>query len=211
MEEFNQDKFSARAPALGYLYQCRYALLESLSKISDSSNFNLSIETLDDIVFESENNALELLQTKHSVNKFCNLTDASTDLWKTLRIWIERLHSNEINEDSFCYLITTNKAGENSAASYLRIDASRDIDKALSLLKATATTSSNQDNSEAYKLFNQLCDKDKILLLNIIHIIDNSPSIDPIEEKIKKTIHYAVDSTLLINSPIGLKDGGLIE
>ncbi|MCK5193448.1 MAG: hypothetical protein KAQ71_06540, partial [Desulfobulbaceae bacterium] len=84
----NTDQFSAADPALGYLYQVRCALLWSLQRLKEEATFETSIETLDDVAFEANGTPTELLQTKHHKNKGANLTDASPDLWKTIRIWI---------------------------------------------------------------------------------------------------------------------------
>jgi len=79
--------FDASPSALGYLYQCRYALLLALQK-DDNPNLCLSIEKLDDIAFhESPSNpsvARECLQFKHKINRAGGLGDSSPDIWKTL-------------------------------------------------------------------------------------------------------------------------------
>src|SRR5215470_9047146 len=77
--------FSAAPSALGYLYQVRYALVALLQAYDPESE--ISIEKLDDIAFESTGTAIELLQTKHRITHTGSLTDSSTDIWKTLRIW----------------------------------------------------------------------------------------------------------------------------
>lgn len=80
--------FSASDSALGYLYQVRLALLSSLERLGQDQTFALYLETLDDVVFESTGSAFELLQLKHHCQRAANLTDASPDLWKTLRVVI---------------------------------------------------------------------------------------------------------------------------
>jgi hypothetical protein len=78
----------ASAPATGYLFQCRYALLAGLRATIDTPNVAISIERFDDIAFEADGEPTELIQTKHHVRQNGNLTDASADLWKTLLICI---------------------------------------------------------------------------------------------------------------------------
>jgi hypothetical protein len=46
----SSSPFDASPSALGYLYQCRYALLLALQK-DDDPNLCLSIEKLDDVAF----------------------------------------------------------------------------------------------------------------------------------------------------------------
>lgn len=61
--------FSAADSALGYLYQVRVALLWSLRRARAGADFVVSLETLDDVTFESLQatgaKPDELLQTKH--------------------------------------------------------------------------------------------------------------------------------------------------
>lgn len=64
------SNFSARYSLEGFLYQFRYALLESLKR--DPDLFTVSIDTLDDIVFD-KNGELDLLQTKNHNNMLQNL------------------------------------------------------------------------------------------------------------------------------------------
>jgi hypothetical protein len=85
--------YDASASALGYIYQVRYALLLALQKVSevnDPDDCLISIEKLDDIAFEQGGNPSELLQAKYHGSPG-NLTDRSSDLWKTIRIWSEMI------------------------------------------------------------------------------------------------------------------------
>ena len=107
--------FSAADPALGYLYQARFALLESLQRLSEERTFSVLLETLDDVVFDQQGTALDLLQLKHHRSGTANLTDTSTDLWKSLRVWIEGRSSGAIPKDAQLFLITTARVGEGSA------------------------------------------------------------------------------------------------
>lgn len=80
MSAKERGQYSAASAALGYLYQVRYALLESLRRLRRGQEFIVSIETLDDVVFENDGDAPELLQTKHHLNRPADLTDSSPDL-----------------------------------------------------------------------------------------------------------------------------------
>ncbi len=44
-------EFSAADSALGYLYQCRVALVSALERIRAAADFTVALETLDDVVF----------------------------------------------------------------------------------------------------------------------------------------------------------------
>ena len=103
----NVDQFSAADSSLGYLYQIRCALLLSLQRLKEETSFETSLETLDDVTFENNGTPSELLQTKLHKNRGANLTDASSDLWKTIRIWATGLDAGEINKDTVLYLVAS--------------------------------------------------------------------------------------------------------
>ena len=108
--------FSAADSAVGYLYQVRLALLSALQRMAEDHTFAVYIETLDDVVFDTSGSAQDLLQLKHHCSRSASLTDASPDLWKSLRIWIEGRSKRTIPADSRLYLVTTSNVGVGSAA-----------------------------------------------------------------------------------------------
>ena len=61
----SNNAFSAAASALGYLYQCRLALVCALRRVRKNAEFQLAIETLDKVVFEKNGEPSVLLQAKH--------------------------------------------------------------------------------------------------------------------------------------------------
>ena len=178
--------FSATGSLIGYLFQCRYALLESLRRLRTTQEFTVSLETLDDVVFEANGDPPELLQTKHHLNRAANLTDASPDLWKTLRIWCEGLSNGTIPGDSTFFLITTGQAPEGSAAQYLRANEDRDISKALERLSATAESSTNQDNEKAYTAFRGLSEDDRRKLVTAMVVVDGVPAIANLDAALRE-------------------------
>lgn len=182
---------------IGYFYQCRYALLECLRRLPGMQEFTVSLEMLDDIHFETEGEPIELLQTKHHLERVANLTDASPDLWKTIRIWSEGLANSTIPEGSLLFLITTANAAQGAVAHYLKAGPSRDPDRALERLSATAQTSTNVDNRPAYAVFLRLTPEQKATLVNAITVLDAAPTIDDLEEALKVAIFYAVESRYL--------------
>ena len=192
MADTRRDTFSAAHSHVGYLYQCRLALLCALRKARRGEEFLLRLETLDDVVFEAQGGPAELLQTKHHLRGSADLTDASPDLWKTLRVWSERFGSGAILPTTSLYLITTSSAPECSAASYLR-ERGRDVDKALERLRKTAQTSSSQTNRQAYEAFLALGRPKQLELLEAIYIIDASPSILEIDRSLAEEIRWAVE------------------
>jgi hypothetical protein len=184
--------FSAADAALGYLYQCRVALLEGLRRTRAGEDFLLRLETLDDVVFERQGDASILLQTKHHRRRAADLTDASKDLWKTLRVWSEGTADGTIPTDSFLYLMTTSSAPEGAAAGYLRAG-QRDVAKALDRLLATARTSISKDNELAYESFLGLGDEERRGLIERVVLLDSAPAIVELDQALKAEIRWAVE------------------
>ena len=153
MTDSSLSQFSAVDATLGYLYQIRSALLWTLRRLRTEPDFLVSIETLDDVTFEAVSGAAsELLQTKHHRKNTASLTDASPDLWKTIRIWFEGRAAGVIPATVNLFLVTTGKAPVGSASWYLRTT-NRDVAAAIESLNATAHSSSNQVNANAYKVY----------------------------------------------------------
>lgn len=76
---------SAENSAAGYLYQFERALLWLATS---PKNATVGIETLDDVVVRlDEEDKLILEQDKYTTQSRNTLSDASSDLWKTLGIW----------------------------------------------------------------------------------------------------------------------------
>ncbi len=174
MESTDRTRYSASAPLLGYIYQCRLALLESLKRLRSDPDIAVAIETLDDVVFEKSSSPTEIIQVKHHITQKANLTNASTDLWKTIRIWCDLFSRGGAEENSILYLMTTEKSAKNSAAHYLRVEG-RNIAEAEGLLLQTIQTSSNESNKEGYQKFNALTQEQRRALLDRVYIMDNCP------------------------------------
>jgi hypothetical protein len=151
---------SAAQSAAGYLYQARLALAECLRYAYVDSGIDIAIERFDDVSFEKDAAPLELLQSKHHLNKQADLTDASVDLWKTLRIWAEAVKADpSLPGRTRFALITTALASEGSAASFLRLAggaAPREPAKADALLMVAAAASKNVALEKAMQLLRDL-------------------------------------------------------
>lgn len=181
------SKYSASAPLLGYLYQCRLALLETLKRLKDSPDINVSIETLDDVVFETEGSAIEVIQVKHHISRKAQLTDASPDLWKTIRIWCDLFSEGLVEEDSVFYLMTTEKSAENSAARCLSIEC-RNIEEAEKILLQTCQTSTNQSNKEGYQKYISLNSNQRRELLSKVYVLDSIPLSNELDAILNKEL-----------------------
>jgi len=192
----NRGQYSAAPSALGYFYQCRYALLEALRRLPEGERICIGIETLDDVVFEADGSAVDILQTKHHVNAEATLTDASPDLWKTLRIWIEGQADGTIPRDAQFFMVTTALCPDGTAAAYLRPEG-RDEKKALERLAATASTSTSDTNAPAYRAFTSLEENGRLRLAKAVLVLDGSPSIGQLDDRLRQAVFYAVQRRFL--------------
>ena len=182
------SNFSAAAPTLGYLYQVRYALYLILQERDEE--VELSIEHLDDVAFEQDGSARELLQLKHHLSRTASLTDSSPDLWKTIKIWsieadFERLQKSEL----VLTLVTTAQAREGSIASLLTSASNlRNPDVALSKLMQVAKESTNESLKSAFEAFMALDFSNQKALVKSIFILDKSVHIEELTEKIMRLL-----------------------
>lgn len=187
----SDNTHEASASAVGYLYQCRYALLAGLRAIPQRPQLSISIERFDDVAFDVRGEATELIQTKHHLGKAGGLSDASVDLWKTLRIWSTWV-ARDLNAPfrvSF-YLLTTAIAPVNSAASYL-CATDRDETKADELLMGAITSSKSKENKPAYDAYSALPKSQRINLLRAVTVLDRSPNIIDVRDEIVREVYHA--------------------
>lgn len=181
----------ASASATGYLYQCRVALLLGLRAIPLTPDLKISVEKFDDVAFDTNGTPSELIQTKHHIGSTGNLSNASSDLWNTLLIWVKATKTDvEAPFRTKFILLTTGTAPTDSAASFLRIS-SRDEQQADKLLCETAATSSSKENKEAYSEYTSFPLDSRISLLKAITILDGSPSIVDVFEEIVQELYYS--------------------
>lgn len=193
MTDGEANKYAAVDASLGYLYQVRSALLWTLKRLKSEPEFLVGIETLDDVAFESvSGDPRELLQTKHHRNAAASLTDASTDLWKTLRIWFEGTASGQIPATASLCLVTTGKASDGTAASYLR-SSNRDVQAAVTRLDATAQSSSNAANKPAYATYLSVSPAQRAALLVRVTVVDVAPTVDDLDGELRREVFWAVD------------------
>lgn len=190
--------FSAADSALGYLYQVRVALLWSLRRARAGANFIVSLETLDDVTFESLQatgpKPHELLQTKHHRKSEASLSDASGDLWKSLRVWFEGHANNTIPSGTALYMLTTGAAPEDGAAWFLRSDGARDVEKALRKLETVTQTSNNQANAPAYEAFTAVSGASRRAILDNVVVLDRAPGILTIDNDLREQVHFSAEA-----------------
>ncbi len=174
---------------LGYLYQVRYALALLLE--NENTDFQISIERFDDIAFSKDGLPKELIQLKHHVQRHGDLTNGSTDLWRTLKVWIDIISDapNMLSGTGF-FVITTAIAPDNSAAYHLKNDINRNIESAYAILKKTCITSKNKDHKKYHEAFLNAGEITVKCLLNQIYIVDSASNIIEVEKVFRKHIRY---------------------
>jgi hypothetical protein len=185
--------FAAVDTTLGYLYQIRSALLWSLRRLKAEPEFLVSVESLDDVTFETTGgNPSDLLQTKHHRAGIGSLTDASPDIWKTLRIWFEGYASGAIHTAANLYLVTTGAAPDGTAAWNLRTSP-RNVAEAQRVLDLTALSSTNERNASAYQAYLAASASVRTAILDRVIVIDAAPSIADLDGELRQEVYWAAD------------------
>lgn len=186
----SETNFSAKEPSLGYYYQLRLGLYLILK--SQKNNAVIKIESLDDIVVD-DINSTDLFQTKLHINSIANLTDASPDFWKTIRVWSENIKQSLVDETSTLFtLMTTAKISDTSfIKDLIYSDAIRDAGNIQKAMLKVTEESSNQTNAAAYASFKSLSSDQQFALINNIVVIDQALSIDEALQSIRSELKYS--------------------
>ncbi|TYQ16953.1 UNVERIFIED_CONTAM: hypothetical protein Cloal_3542 [Acetivibrio alkalicellulosi] len=175
---------------IGYLYQVRYAL--SLLLKTDDEQSQISIEKFDDIAFSDDDIPKILIQLKHHIKHHGDLTNASTDMWRTLKVWIDDIKKTpELLETTKFMIITTASAPDKTAAYYLKDHIDRNSELAYQLLKKSCVESTSQSNIKYYTAFNSLDEKVAKRLLKNVIVVDGSSNIVDVESEIMREIRYS--------------------
>ena len=191
----NSVDHSAAGSLLGYLYQVEVALIELIkqSRGRGEPRLSLSIERFDDVSFDVQGDPHEILQTKHVSSK--SMSDASTDLWRTIKVWLD-LSEGAVEIDQVVFsLITTSNAPESSAAAYLRANPQeRDVDKAERILERVAVDFGNKDHATYYEAYLRMDRAQRKRLLERVLILDGAQPILNIEDELRELLWHATDS-----------------
>lgn len=183
-----KSNFSAKEPSLGYLYQIRYGLYLLLTSRQEN-NTKILIESLDDIEIIHDN-FIDLYQTKFHLKTDRNLTDRSSDFWKTIRVWCEQIIDNSIDiENTIFTLITTESLSKNSII--LDIKNKKNVTKIVTKLN-NISLEKNKINIKGYSAFNKLSQTEKEFLVTRIRIIDSSMDFSSLDRKIIAELRISV-------------------
>ncbi|MFF2787660.1 ABC-three component system protein [Streptomyces sp. NPDC058049] len=187
-----EPDFEASASALGYVYQLRKALQLCVSRLG-SLDWSLAIEAGDDIE-EVTDEGRTYYQLKHRAPGI-RLTNASVDLWKTLRIWAHGIAHGQLDlDETDLVLLTTAALPDGSVGSWLqaRDSGCRDEARALAALEATRKTSKSDALVKPFKAFDLLTDQQRALMVSRIQVIGNAPDVDAVEGQLRQSAVTAV-------------------
>jgi hypothetical protein len=186
--------FSAGPQAIGYLHQVRYALYALLRENHDYDEAAVVIEGLDDIEVSGKSGSIRLDQLKHHIRGSAKLTDASPDLWKTIRIWSSQMRNKNWEPTTTrLSLVTTATTTEGTAAWYLQAHNERNVAKARELLLKVISTSRTRDKAilDAFTAFESLSEREQMHMLRAVTIFDGAHTITDLPSLIKQQIRFA--------------------
>jgi len=180
----------AIGPLTGYLYQVLIALLSLLE--STDNDAQICIEKFDDVAFIEEDEPIIMIQTKHHLKQQSNLSDTSSDLWRTINSWCDAIKQSPtgLSKTNFV-IITTAMVNEKTAAFFLSNKNNRDTKKVLEILINIASTSQNKANINFYRNFIGMSPDLQYQLVDNIHIYSNSPNIDELKSSLMRFVRCA--------------------
>ena len=184
--------FEASASALGYVYQLREALYLCVRRLGNL-DWALAIEAGDDIE-EVRRDGRTYYQLKHRAPG-TRMTNASVDLWKTLRIWAHAIHHEQLDlAQTDLILLTTAELPDGSVGSMLQPEESRQRDerKALEALTTTRSISKSDTLAKAFAAFDLLQPAQLERMVSKIQVIGNAPDVDAVEQKLRQAAITAV-------------------
>ena len=182
--------FDASASAIGYLYQLRYALLAGLNEFGSDASWQVSVEIVDDVEVVADGQSRRW-QLKHRADGTV-LTNGSTDLWKTLRIWSVAVKSGSLDpSQTRLMLLTTSAVPAGTVADYLQAGNGRDVTKAREQLGGAALRSSSEANKKSIREYQSLTPDQELALLEAITVLGAGPDIEEVRSELLKICSYA--------------------
>lgn len=191
--------FSAAASATGYLYQVSWALADLLMKAPERPDQAVAIEGADDVEWSSaDGDPSELLQTKvHGPDAptSTGVTDMAVDLWKTLRVWMERPNAFDA-EGPDLTLVTTSIAPEGSASWHLApgVSMHRSVETADELLAKAAEDSGNQVTADVRAAYVKTPPAERQLMLSRVRILDGAFQAGDVLDVVRRYLDWALPS-----------------
>lgn len=177
-----KNQFSAGEQALGYLYQIRFALLQTFKLNEDNVCY---IEKDDDIDFTDPDEGKILASLKHKAVGD-SLTDLSPDFWKSVRIWLTHYQNktNNITKNRLLFfLYTTGRVSEGSTLQMFLPNSERYPDCATKM-KELLQSSDSKTLKKTYDILVDIPNDDLNSFFSRITIFDSQERIQDIPQKI---------------------------
>ncbi|UJC78954.1 DUF4297 domain-containing protein [Rhodococcus erythropolis] len=185
---------NAAGSAAGYLYQTNWALMDLLRKGNTRPDQAITLELHDDVAWTSAvdvSDPSELLQLKlHTTSKGAGLGDKAVDIWKTLRVWMDRPDAYDPQGPALA-LITTSVATTGSAAHALR-PLSKNVDQAIESLLTAARESTNEVTQETRDMFVALDSSDRFSLLSRVEVLDGEMPPEDLDQAVRESLAYVL-------------------
>ncbi|ARH89026.1 ABC-three component system protein [Streptomyces sp. MOE7] len=176
----------ASSSALGYLFQSQWALLELLQGAGQRPDGAISLELHDDVAWEVDGRAVDLLQVKHHLKAARALGDKDDDVWRTVQSWMDT-HRPGDADGPWLTLVTTQRARQGTAMEALR--AGRvEADRALELLSAAAAESKAQESAKTRAAFLQLPMAERAVFVGRMRVLDGTVLIDDIDKAVRSEL-----------------------
>lgn len=186
-----QGGHSAGGQALGYVFQCLWALVELGRRAVDSPDIELKLESLDDIEFDLDGAPTELLQTKHSVAPPTTLSPYSEELWRTLNVWID--NRPKVEDDVILRLVTVAVVPEDSPLVGLRAEGeTRDVGLALDAITDAAKDANSTKTEPWREKFLKLRPDERHSLVSAIQLQDRNPPAGDLDAAIVSVFRWAI-------------------
>lgn len=190
---------NASASAAGYLYQTNWALVELLVKGRLRPDQAISIELHDDVAWSEVDkfgNATELLQLKlHTTSRAAGLGDKAADVWKTLKVWMDRNDALDSQGPDLA-LVTTSIASPGTAAYFLHPAGTRhrDVDRAAQLLVSAAEESTSQETQVSRAAFLKIGEAGRKQLLARVRVLDGALQPQDLDGRLREELAYGLPS-----------------
>jgi len=186
----NINSHDASGQLTGYLYQVLTALLLLLKNTNEEAQ--ICIEKYDDVAFLEDDEPIILIQTKHHLKEQSNLSNSSTDLWRTINSWCDSLKKSPTGLPTTKFvIITTACVQSDNAALFLLDNNERNTDKANEILTTIAKTSKSKINKSFYDNFLTMSQDLRNRLIDNIYIYPKSNNIVNLKPEIMSYVRYA--------------------